>query len=63
MLWEFLTKDSERLQLKADLTLKQAVEISRLHETRESRDVVRGDINSTVEFVKKPENPRKPKKI
>ena len=54
---------SERLQLKADLTLKQAVEISRLHETRkESRDVVRGDINSTVEFVKKPENPRKSKK-
>ena len=54
---------SERLQLKADLTLKQAVEISRFHETRkESRDVVRGDINSTVEFVKKPENPRKSKK-
>ena len=54
---------SERLQLKADLTLKQAVEISRLHETRkESRDVARGDINSTVEFVKKPENPRKSKK-
>ena len=54
---------SERLQLKADLTLKQAVEISRLHETRkESRDVVRGDINSTVEFVKKPKNPRKSKK-
>ena len=53
---------SELLQLKADLTLKQAAEISRLHETREeSRDVVRGD-NSTVEFVKKPENPRKSKK-
>ena len=56
-------KLSERLQLKADLSLKQAVEISRLHETRkESRDVVRGDVNPTVEFVKKLENPSKTKK-